>query len=186
MICASIALTRYQQTISHATDGSPARIDGATEARPGKPGPYKSIRKAFTLVEILIVVMILGILAAIVIPQFTNAATDARKVTMVNQLKDLRTIIELYRLQHEDRLPNLLEPDGWLLLTAKTTKAGESDPAGDLGPYMQAAITNPLTQSSLVVEIGSSPAQKPGWYFDPTTGEVHGANADGTQSDDGV
>ena len=34
-------------------------------------------RKAFTLIEILIVVVILGILAAVVIPQFTNAADEA-------------------------------------------------------------------------------------------------------------
>src|SRR5689334_18593447 len=34
--------------------------------------------RGFTLVEILIVVIILGILAAIVIPQFTNASNDAR------------------------------------------------------------------------------------------------------------
>jgi general secretion pathway protein G len=35
-------------------------------------------RKAFTLVEVLIVVIILGILAAAIIPQFTSAADDSR------------------------------------------------------------------------------------------------------------
>ena len=35
------------------------------------------IRRGFTLIEILIVVVILGILAAVVVPQFTNAADDA-------------------------------------------------------------------------------------------------------------
>jgi prepilin-type N-terminal cleavage/methylation domain-containing protein len=48
-------------------------------------------RKGFTLVEILIVVIILGILAAIVIPQFTNASEDARKSNMRSQLQTLRS-----------------------------------------------------------------------------------------------
>ncbi len=37
------------------------------------------MKHAFTLVEILIVVVIIGILAAIVIPQFTAAADEAAK-----------------------------------------------------------------------------------------------------------
>jgi len=64
--------------------------------------------KAFTLVEILIVVIILGILAAIVIPQFTNASQDARKSSLVSQLQTLRSQIELFKLQHGDTLPDLL------------------------------------------------------------------------------
>ena len=46
--------------------------------------------KGFTLVEILIVVIILGILAAIVIPQFTNASSDARKNSLTSQLQTVR------------------------------------------------------------------------------------------------
>ena len=42
---------------------------------------------AFTLVEILIVVIILGILAAIVIPQFTNASNDARNNSVASTLQ---------------------------------------------------------------------------------------------------
>ena len=60
----------------------------------------KNIRKAgFTLVEILIVVIILGILAAIVIPQFTEASNDAREpVTGTAQTKKKRKpfLLDLY------------------------------------------------------------------------------------------
>ena len=61
----------------------------------------------FTLVEILIVVIILGILAAIVIPQFTNASTDARKNSTTSLLQTIRSQIELYKLQHKDAIPKL-------------------------------------------------------------------------------
>src|SRR5256885_17192904 len=57
----------------------------------------------FTLVEILIVVIILGILAAIVIPQFTSASQDARKNSLVSQLQTIKAQLELTRLQHLDK-----------------------------------------------------------------------------------
>ena len=56
-------------------------------------------RTGFTLIEILIVVVILGILAAVVIPQFTNAADDASVASARTQLQTMRSQIELYRAQ---------------------------------------------------------------------------------------
>src|SRR5438045_4803945 len=69
-------------------------------------------QRGFTLVEILIVVIILGILAAIVIPQFTNASTDAKKSNLTSQLQTLRSQIQLYKLQHNDTPPKLVTV-GW-------------------------------------------------------------------------
>ena len=70
---------------------------------------HRRTRKSgFTLVEILIVVIILGILAAIVIPQFTSASQDARKSNMTSQLQSLRAQVELYKLQHRDTPPKLI------------------------------------------------------------------------------
>src|SRR6476646_9691800 len=62
-------------------------------------------RKGFTLIEILIVVIILGILAAIVIPQFTNASKEAKQSILVTMVQSLRSQIALYKLQHNDNLP---------------------------------------------------------------------------------
>ena len=58
--------------------------------------------------EILIVVIILGILAAIVIPQFTNASQNARESSLQSTLQTLRSQIQLYKLQHSDALPDLI------------------------------------------------------------------------------
>jgi type II secretion system protein G len=65
----------------------------------------RNIRRAaargFTLIEILIVVVILGILAAIIIPQFTNAADDAGVASARTQLQTMRSQIELFRAQSD-------------------------------------------------------------------------------------
>src|SRR5439155_12344321 len=69
----------------------------------------RTVRKGgFTLVEILIVVIILGILAAIVIPQFTSASQDARKNSLRSKIQILWTHLALYKLQHLDQLPSTL------------------------------------------------------------------------------
>ncbi len=52
-------------------------------------------RKGFTLIEILIVVVILGILAAVVIPQFNSAAAESREAAAGSNLATVRQAIEM-------------------------------------------------------------------------------------------
>ena len=62
-------------------------------------------RRGFTLVEILIVVVILGILAAVVIPQFSNASQTSREVTLKDTVRFMRSQIEVFKIQHRDKTP---------------------------------------------------------------------------------
>ena len=62
-------------------------------------------RSAFTLVEILIVVIILGILAAIVIPQFTNASEDAKASSVSSIVQTVQGQLELFKVQHLEAYP---------------------------------------------------------------------------------
>jgi len=117
--------------------------------------------RGFTLVEILIVVVILGILAAIVIPQFTDAATEASQANLVTNLQTLRSQIALYRIQHVDTDP---DTSTLLLFTA------------DMVPdYMQAIPLNPLSTGvlSLSTGAGAAAANDTHWYFDETTHIMH-------------
>lgn len=68
----------------------------------------RKTRRGFTLIEILIVVVILGILAAIVIPQFTNASQEATESAIRSELQSIRGQIELYRVRNAGILPT-----GW-------------------------------------------------------------------------
>ena len=63
-------------------------------------------RAAFTLVEILVVIVILGVLAAIVIPQFASATDDARYNAFVSDLNALTKAVSAYENIHG------LPPDG--------------------------------------------------------------------------
>src|SRR5258706_12448837 len=104
-----------------------------------------SRKSGFTLVEILIVVIILGILAAIVIPQFTNASTDARKASLVSQLQTLRSQIQLFKLQHNDVLPDPVA-NQWKQMMSKTNLQGTVDTTatGLFGRYLESIPVNPL------------------------------------------
>jgi len=139
-------------------------------------------RKGFTLVEILIVVIILGILAAIVIPQFTEASNDARESALVSDLQTVRSQIELYKVQHLEKLPHLNE-NGQAdtanfknRLTGRTDQDGKINANGAFGPYLQKFPTNPFaTTNADGVNFGTAdPAPgdgTSGWYFNTNTGK---------------
>jgi len=59
-----------------------------------------ALQKGFTLVELLIVVIILAILAAIVVPQFASSTDDAKVSSLDSTLANMRAAIDLYYQQH--------------------------------------------------------------------------------------
>ena len=146
------------------------------------------LRRAFTLIEILIVVVILGILAAIVIPQFTDASQQAMESSVVTQLQTLRSQIELHDVQWP---MNQFNPMGGGL------GAGAWDQLviGDItdpdynGDYLQSPPTNPLQNSSTV---NGAPGAGVGWTWNNANGwgvGLYAVDENGAQFDidgDGV
>ena len=135
-------------------------------------------RKGFTLVEILIVVIILGILAAVVIPQFTEASNDARESSLATDLQTVRSQLELYKVQHLEKYPHL---DGAGLadtanfvarMTGKTDLDGTLNAAGTYGPYLHKFPTNPfLDMDTVSFGVAACPGDDlTGWYFRTDTG----------------
>jgi general secretion pathway protein G len=152
-------------------------------------------KSGFTLVEILIVVVILGILAAIVIPQFTNASQEARESALVSDLQSVRSQIELYKIQHlKDALPGAGEATFVQCMEGYTNKDGDialQTDAGALGKYMEKIPVNPFSDNTLpLVRDGgaAAPAGTHHWRFDKTTGAFQaddtGSNTEGVAHSD--
>ncbi len=142
----------------------------------------RTYRKGFTLVEILIVVVILGILAAIVVPQFTSASTEAVKGALQSQLQTVSSQLELYRVRNTGAYPTIGAGEaeaGWGAMVSNdylkeqplNGYTGETDvDAGD-----EADAQGETRDSTL------------GWFFDsddasPTYGQIFAAGYDPTNN----
>ncbi len=134
-------------------------------------------RSGFTLIEVLIVVVIMAVLAATIIPQFSTSTKDARESSMRFNLQSLRTQVELYKLQHNGTVPDVLTK-----LTGTTDATGATNAAGPYGPYVQGSLpTQPFSGlNSIKVDTGMTVGAAPtataapggGWIYRPATGEL--------------
>src|SRR5947208_15955523 len=108
-------------------------------------------RSAFTLIEVLIVVVIMAVLAATIIPQFSSSTDDAKQSALKFNLHTLRSQIELYKLHHLGATPAIT--NGALpQLTSATNATGVVGAAGSQYPYgpycLNSLPANPYTGNS--------------------------------------
>lgn len=75
-------------------------------------GAKRNKRAAFTLVELIIVIIILGILAALAIPQFATSTQDAQIATLQSNLAVARNAVNLYYHQHNSTYPCVNDETG--------------------------------------------------------------------------
>ena len=69
----------------------------------------KNRQKGFTLVEIMIVVAIIAILAAVAIPSFIRYRNDSRTAACIGNMQQLRTAAESYLTKHPGQAPTLTD-----------------------------------------------------------------------------
>jgi general secretion pathway protein G len=136
----------------------------------------------FTLVELLIVVIILGILAAVVIPQFANVSADAKESSVRSNLATARQAISLYRVQHDETYPGQA---GWAEFVAQLTGGTLSDgtPGTKYGPYLRSQFPNNAftgtATGKTVSTMPSSPSGTEAWIYCTSDGQLR-ANMAGT------
>ena len=130
-------------------------------------------RDGFTLIEMLIVIIILGILAMVIIPQITVSTEDAKVSTLKTNLSGIRGTIEVYYAQHNMIYPGMvLDTDGTTAtsdstavdaftkqLTLYSDITGKVSPtkttAFPLGPYIKGGSlpTNPFRITPIMNDI---------------------------------
>jgi general secretion pathway protein G len=64
-----------------------------------KPNP-SSAQRGFTLIEIMVVVVIIGVLGAIVVPQFMSRPDQAKVTAATIDIQAIATALEMYRLDN--------------------------------------------------------------------------------------
>lgn len=150
-------------------------------------------RSGFTLVEVLIVVVILGILAATVLPQFTSANNDAKESAFLQDLQTLRSQIQLFKYQHNGKYPahGSTDADDFRdALLLSSDKDGTTGAVGTkpFGPYLIGSIPpNPFTGGRgilIVTDVAGTAADETakegseivGWIYNPATGIIKGNN----------
>jgi prepilin-type N-terminal cleavage/methylation domain-containing protein len=129
--------------------------------------PY-SCQRGFTLIELVIIVVILGILAAVAIPKYQDLSTEAKEAAARSALGSLRSAITI-----------------WYANEAVKTGSPEWPPADSLrgdGVVMARGIPeNPFCQDypDSIHNAGSGVAKgtvraggRPGWVYKPSTGEI--------------
>jgi prepilin-type N-terminal cleavage/methylation domain-containing protein len=144
--------------------------------KPKSSHVFLSIGKSsgFTLIEMLIVVIILGILAMIIVPQISVSQEDAKANALKTNLGGLRTAIEIYYLQHNNTYPGMKKTDGSLTDVADIAESNTAflaqmtqftDVTGKVaatqttaypyGPYLKegALPSNPYKDNTLLCDI---------------------------------
>jgi prepilin-type N-terminal cleavage/methylation domain-containing protein len=143
----------------------------------------------FTMVELLIVVLLIGILAAIAIPQFADSTQGAREAALARSEAVLSDAISRYILEHD--MPPGYPPGGGDPTEALFIKQliYYTDAAGNVsdtknptkwpyGPYLRNGIpVNPFNNSSKVKLLDQGAAEKPKSLGSMTKAEITAIDA---------
>ena len=129
------------------------------------------MKKAFTLVELMIAVALLGILAAIAIPTLQSHITEARETAAKDTLRIVRNAIELYATQHDDVPPGYpnndpTQPASLLSFFNQFMKDGEN-----LSSFPENTF-NELVNVRVIPDADELPTEATGqfgWIYKPAT-----------------
>lgn len=168
-------------------------------------------RKGFSLVELVIVIVILGIIAAIAIPRISAGSKNAGESALRANLQSVRNAIDWYYGDHNNTFPaekgdgtNAAGSAGALItqLTQYSNTAGavsaDKDPLFPYGPYLRTGFPNlpvganagkgskpaDITVVNQATPIVAVPGDGSGWHYNVQTGEFVANSSDTANNGD--
>lgn len=148
-------------------------------------------RPAFSMIELVMVIAIIGIIAGIAVPRMSRASTTARENALISNLSLLQSAIDRYTTEHGGLSPGH-DPGGSVnasgavfaaRLTGRSDDAGAEQSDGLFGPYLRTIPRNPFN-GFRTIRIGgiTAGAGTHGWRYDPASQTIasdHGTGGGG-------
>jgi general secretion pathway protein G len=129
-------------------------------------------RSAFTLFELVVVIMILGILAAIAVPRMIDTSHQATENTARQTLGVIRTAIDQYSVEHNGKWPGADGQEATLKSDLTSYLRGNDFPKCPIGEAKNGAVRMLAGSGSIAASIGGT-ATTHSWVYQYEIGELH-------------
>ena len=129
------------------------------------------MKKAFTLIELMIVISIISLVSAIAIPKYSNVTSEAKVANVQANLSNLNTAIEMYKLKNEE-YPDL---------------EGTQDNLGEFSEFYSKSKMPDTPSSETTSETNNVVSDRDntgGWLYDYDEGEIYANLENGTYTGD--
>lgn len=148
--------------------------------------------RAFSLIEVVVVIVILSVIGSIAIPRMSRGASGAAASTLAADLSTIRRAIELFTAEHEGLIPkdkSTLIPQLTLYSDINGNTSATKTSIYRYGPYLRAMPALPVgkNKGASTIRDGGSPGDgSEGWWYDKNTGAIKANTKDAEVDSAGV